>query len=185
MEIAYIGMGSNLDSPAGGPEATLAAAAVRLESLGRMIGRSSLYSTEPVGFRDQPRFLNAVMALETGLDPRSLLQGLLEIEKEFGRDRSAGIPNGPRTLDLDILVYGNERISEPGLEIPHPRMGERAFVVIPLAELASNDEAGRMPEILRTLLRTSHPFSPGQSHAVVRVQSDVWRARRIAADSGG
>ena len=70
--------------------------------------------------------------LETDLDPRALLQGLLRIEQEFGRDRSAGIRNGPRTLDLDILVYGDERISEPGLEIPHPRMEEREFVVIPL-----------------------------------------------------
>ena len=185
MEIAYIGMGSNLASQAGDPEATLAAAAERMESLGRVTGRSSLYSTEPVGYADQPRFLNAVAALETDLDPHSLLQALLRIEKEFGRDRSAGMRNGPRTLDLDILVYGNERISEPGLEIPHPRMGERDFVVIPIAELASNDQTAGRPEAVRQLLRTSPPRSPGRSNAVVPVQSAVWRARRIAVDSRG
>src|SRR5579863_7423074 len=127
MQTAYIGMGSNLASWAGDPESTMVAAAARLEDLGRVDGRSSLYSTEPVGIATQPRFLNAVVALETDLEPRALLKNLLRIEKEFGRDRSSGIKNGPRTLDLDILVYGDRRISEPGLEIPHPRMGERDF----------------------------------------------------------
>ncbi len=175
MRRAYIGMGSNLHSQAGNPEATLAAAAARLESLGRVTGRSSLYSTEPVGFADQPRFLNAVVALETGLDPHALLQGLLRIEREFGRDRTIEIRNGPRPLDLDILVYGDERISEPGLEIPHPRMAEREFVLIPLVELASNVQKAGMPEIVRGLLRT-FPRSPGHSNAVVPIQSLFWRA---------
>lgn len=179
MHTAYIGMGSNLASPAGDPEATLAAAADRLESLGGVIGRSSLYSTEPVGFADQPRFLNAVVALATELDPRALLDGLLRIEREFGRNRSSGIRNGPRTLDLDILVYGNERISEPGLEIPHPRMEERDFVVIPLVELASSNPSAETPDIVRRLLRKSPGRSPGQSHAVVRVQSAVWHAGAV------
>lgn len=186
MHTAYIGMGSNLSSQAGSPEATLAAAADRLASLGRIVGRSSLYSTEPVGLTAQPRFLNAVIALETGLAPYSLLQELLRIEKEFGRDRSAGLRNGPRTLDLDILVYGDERISEPGLEIPHPRMEERDFVVIPLVELASKESNAAMPETVRRLLRTSPGRSPTQSNAVVPVQSAVWRAHgfRNADDSG-
>jgi 2-amino-4-hydroxy-6-hydroxymethyldihydropteridine diphosphokinase len=174
-------MGSNLPSQAGNPEATLAAAAARLESLGRVTGRSSLYSTEPVGIADQPRFLNAVVALETVLNPLALLQGLLQIEREFGRDRTMEIRNGPRSLDLDILVYGDERISEPGLEIPHPRMAERDFVVIPLVELASNDQTAGMPEIVRRLLRTS-PRSPGHSHAVVPVQSAIWRPHPRGAD---
>jgi 2-amino-4-hydroxy-6-hydroxymethyldihydropteridine diphosphokinase len=107
MRTAYIGMGGNLASWAGAPEATLAAAALRLESLGRVARRSSLYSTAPVGFAAQPRFVNAVVALETELEPRKLLEGLLAIEQEFGRDRSAGIANGPRTLDLDILLFGD------------------------------------------------------------------------------
>src|ERR1035438_6603071 len=87
MRTAYIGMGGNLASWAGTPEATLTAAALRLESLGRLTRRSSLYLTEPVGFAEQPRFVNAVAALETELAPRELLDGLLAIEKEFGRDR--------------------------------------------------------------------------------------------------
>src|ERR1700675_2751807 len=103
MQTAYIGMGANIPSPAGPPEATPPAAVERLNSIGRVVCRSSLYSTAPVGFADQPRFVNAVIALETDLSPASLLAVLLRIEREFGRDRSAGIPNGPRTLDLDIL----------------------------------------------------------------------------------
>src|SRR5579864_9302620 len=174
MQMVFIGMGSNLASPAADPEATLAAAAERLETLGRLLGRSSLYSTEPVGFAGQPRFLNAVVALETDLDARRMLERLLQIEKEFGRDRSAGVRNGPRSLDLDILVYGDERISEPGLEIPHPRMHERDFVVVPLVELASNDPTATMPLAVRDLLRTSHKESPGRSDAIIPVQSAVW-----------
>lgn len=190
MQTAYIGMGSNLPSWAGGPEATLVEAASRLESLGRVVGRSSLYSTEPVGFADQPRFLNAVVALETELDPHALLGGLLRIEQEFGRDRSAGIRNGPRTLDLDILVYGDERISEPGLEIPHPRMGERNFVVIPLAELASNEQTAGRPKAVSQLLQTFLKRPPGRFHAVVPVQSAVWCAHGVQhsahfPDAGG
>src|SRR5215469_2920321 len=169
MHTAYIGMGSNIDGPAGNPETTLAAAAERLESLGRVIARSSLYSTEPVGFADQPRFLNAVVALETDLTPRALLDALLRIEQEFGRNRFSAIRNGPRTLDLDILVYGDERISEPGLEIPHPRLDERDCVVIPLVELASNDPEAATPGIVRRLLQTSSGRSPGSSNAVVPV----------------
>ncbi len=143
MRTAYIGMGGNLASRAGSPEATLAAAALRLESLGRVVSRSSLYSTEPVGFADQPRFVNAVVALETDLEPRSMLEGLLSIEQEFGRDRTAGFVNGPRTLDLDILLFGNVITSEPGLEIPHPRLAERTFVLVPLCEIAPrNLDAG-------------------------------------------
>src|SRR5271170_2064728 len=107
MRTAYIGMGANLPSRAGPPAATLAAAAGRLESLGRVVNRSSLYSTEPVGVAGQPRFVNGVVALDTELEPRALLDGLLAIELEFGRDRSAGILNGPRTLDLDILLFGD------------------------------------------------------------------------------
>ena len=179
MQTAYIGMGSNLSSWAGGPEATLAAAASRLQSLGRLVSRSSLYSTAPVGYADQPRFLNAVVALETELDPHALLQGLLRIEQEFGRDRSAAIRNGPRTLDLDILVYGDERISEPGLEIPHPRMEERDFVVIPLVELASKEQPAGRPKAVSQLLRTFLKRSPGPSHEVIPVQSTAWRAHGV------
>ena len=114
MRKANIGMGANLASRAGAPEETLAAAAVRLASLGRIASRSSLYSTEPVGYAAQPRFVNAAVELQTALTPRQLLNGLLAIEQEFGRDRSAGIANGPRTLDLDILIFDDLRSVSQG-----------------------------------------------------------------------
>ena len=172
MRTAYIGMGGNLASWAGPPEATLAAAALRLESLGRVICQSSLYSTKPVGFAAQPRFVNAVIGLETELKPKELLRNLLAIEKEFGRDRAAGIRNGPRTLDLDILLFGELEISDSGLEIPHPRLAERAFVLIPLNEIAPNAVvplAGTVAQLLEGL--------QAKSDAVVRVKSDAWEVR--------
>lgn len=176
MRTAYIGMGGNLASWAGQPEATLAAAALRLEALGRVVCRSSLYSTEPVGFAAQPRFVNAVVALETELEPIELLRSLLAIEKEFGRDRAVGIRNGPRTLDLDILLFGNLEVSEPGLEIPHPRLAERAFVLIPLNEIAPDavvPQAGNVAQLLENLLQGAQT----EADAVVRVQSDAWETR--------
>ncbi|MGD0730516.1 MAG: 2-amino-4-hydroxy-6-hydroxymethyldihydropteridine diphosphokinase [Terracidiphilus sp.] len=176
MRTAYIGMGSNLASWAGTPEATLAAAAQRLEFLGHVISRSSLYSTKPVGFAGQPRFINAVVALETELEPRELLEGLLAIEQEFGRDRAASIPNGPRTLDLDILLFDDLKISEPGLEIPHPRLAERAFVLIPLCEIASQNFDARSGKTVSQLLISLLPGTDSEDDAVAQVQSDGWRA---------
>ena len=175
MRVAYIGMGGNLASWAGTPEATLAAAAVRLESLGRVTLRSSLYSTEPVGFAAQPRFVNAVAALETELEPRALLEGLLAIEREFGRDRTAGIANGPRTLDLDILLFGDLKISEPGLEIPHPRLNQRAFVLVPLNEIAPMDLDAGFGKTVSQLMHSLFPDSESATDAVVQVESGCWR----------
>lgn len=176
MQTAYIGMGGNLASWAGPPEATLAAAAVRLETIGRVICLSSLYSTDPVGFAEQPRFTNAVVALETDLEPRELLRHLLAIEQEFGRDRTAGIPNGPRTLDLDILVVGDLRVSEPGLEIPHPRLAERAFVLVPFNEIAPQVVDASHGKTVTQLLHTLLKNPESEAHAVVRIESEVWRA---------
>lgn len=136
METAYIALGSNLPSPAGSPRQTLDAAILRLAGLGRVVARSSYYSTEPVGYADQPEFLNAAAALETKLDPHPLLNRLLAIERSLGRDRTNAIPNGPRTLDLDLLLYGNRIIRTESLQLPHPRMAQRAFVLQPLAEIA-------------------------------------------------
>lgn len=176
MRTAYIGMGGNLVSWAGTPEATLAAAALRLESLGRVACRSPLYSTEPVGFAQQPRFVNAVLALETELEAHALLDGLLAIEAEFGRERAAEFANGPRTLDLDILLFGNLIISEPGLEIPHPRLSERAFVLIPLNEIAPHAIDPRCGITVAQLLQSLFPDSESETHAVVKIHSDGWRA---------
>jgi 2-amino-4-hydroxy-6-hydroxymethyldihydropteridine diphosphokinase len=136
METAYIALGANISSPAGSPRETLGAAILRLGELGRVLSRSSLYETAPVGYTDQPAFLNAAAAVQTTLEPEALLSHLLAIERSFGRDRSYGIPNGPRTLDLDILLYGDRILNTQSLQIPHPRMTERAFVLIPLAEIA-------------------------------------------------
>jgi 2-amino-4-hydroxy-6-hydroxymethyldihydropteridine diphosphokinase len=176
MRTAYIGMGGNMASWAGTPEATLAEAAVRLESLGRVTCRSSLYSTEPVGFDEQPRFVNAVAELDTELDPRELLQGLLKVEQEFGRDRSVGFANGPRTLDLDILLFDDLKIDEPGLQIPHPRIAERAFVLVPLCEIAPRTVDAGSGRTVSQLLDSLQRNAESETHAVVPIQSNRWRA---------
>jgi 2-amino-4-hydroxy-6-hydroxymethyldihydropteridine diphosphokinase len=130
---AYVGLGSNL----GDREATIRAALAELDAAAgvRVEAVSRLVETEPVGYREQPRFLNGVAALETELAPRALLDLLLAVEARFGRDRDAVPAQGPRTLDLDLLVYDGLELDEPGLRIPHPRLHERAFVLGPLAEL--------------------------------------------------
>jgi 2-amino-4-hydroxy-6-hydroxymethyldihydropteridine diphosphokinase len=130
---AFVGLGSNL----GDREATLRRAAEELRRLPATEIRavSAFRDTEPVGILDQPRFLNGAVELETELAPRALLDALLEIERRLGRAR-AGVPaGGPRTIDLDLLVYGSDRIDEPGLRVPHPHLHERRFVLEPLAEL--------------------------------------------------
>lgn len=123
MTRAYVGLGSNL----GDREGTILAAAERLGP-DRL---SPIVETEPWGYADQPRFLNAVAELETDLTPRGLLDRLLAIERELGRVR-AGPRYGPRTIDLDLLLYGDEEVDEPGLTVPHPRLFERLFVLEPL-----------------------------------------------------
>jgi 2-amino-4-hydroxy-6-hydroxymethyldihydropteridine diphosphokinase len=138
---AYVGLGSNL----GEREATLWKA---LEGLGategiEVLAVSSFRETDPVGVVDQPRFVNAAAALETSLSPRELLERLLDVERSLGRDRAVEERWGPRPLDLDLLLYGGESIDEPGLEVPHPRLTERAFVLEPLLEL---DPDLRLPD---------------------------------------
>ncbi len=184
METAYIGMGGNLASWAGTAEATLTAAALRLQMLGRLTGRSSLYSTEPVGFAEQPRFVNAVAALETELGAHALLKGLLGIEQEFGRDRSAGFQNGPRTLDLDILLLGGLKVSEPGLEIPHPRLAERLFVLTPLCEIAPRLVDPASGKSMSQLLHALEGASVGKDHAVVKIEFGGWRAGGAGVGAG-
>lgn len=129
---AYIALGSNLDDPQRQLRSALAALAALPDT--RLVRASSFYRSAPVGYADQPDFVNGVAAIETGLAPRALLEALLAIERRHGRVRD--FLNAPRTLDLDIIAYGNRTVDEPGLAIPHPRLHERAFVVIPLAEIA-------------------------------------------------
>lgn len=131
MQTAYLSLGSNVGERAG----NISRAIEELAAAGGKISRKSLlYETEPVDFLDQPWFLNCAIALETDLAPRTLLEGLLEIERSMGRTRSQ--QKGPRVIDLDILLYGDRAIHEPGLQIPHPRMAQRRFVLVPLAEIA-------------------------------------------------
>jgi 2-amino-4-hydroxy-6-hydroxymethyldihydropteridine diphosphokinase len=170
MPLVFIALGANLPSPAGPPDATLAAAVERLASLGRITARSSLYSTAPVGFADQPRFLNAVVALETSLAPHKLLDALLNIEHEFGRDRTASIPNGPRTLDLDLLLYDDLVLSEIGLEIPHPRLAERAFVLVPLHEIAPHARDPRSGLTISQLLVQLNPDRESITPSVIPIE---------------
>lgn len=131
MTRVFLGLGSNLGNRL---EYLQQAIGLLEESPGVMIVRvSSVYETEPVGFKEQGRFYNAVTEIETSLSPRDLLKLILDIELRLGRVRTR--PWGPRTIDLDILLYGDEVIEEPDMIIPHPRMVERAFVLIPLLEI--------------------------------------------------
>ncbi len=135
-ETAYIGLGSNLPSIVGGPKATLIAAIERLGTLGTVTARSSFYETEPVGNTNQPQFINAAVAIQTELQPIELLDRLLAIEREFGRDRAQTPAKGPRTLDLDLLLMGDCVLNDNRLTLPHPEMASRRFVLAPLAEVA-------------------------------------------------
>jgi 2-amino-4-hydroxy-6-hydroxymethyldihydropteridine diphosphokinase len=126
MTTAYVGLGSNL-----GDRERLIRQAAELIGAARL---STLIETEPWGYANQPLFLNAVAELETPLTPRQLLDHLLDVERRLGRER-VGAQWGPRTIDLDLLLFGDQMLDEPGLVVPHPRLTEREFVLKPLAEL--------------------------------------------------
>lgn len=130
--IAFVGLGSNLEDP----RSQLLRAFAELETLPdtRLIARSSLYRSAPLGNPDQPEFVNAVAKIATALTPQTLLQALLQIEHRHGRERI--FRNAPRTLDLDVLLYEDVQLHEHGLTIPHPQMHLRAFVLQPLLEIA-------------------------------------------------
>ena len=152
MTRAYVGLGSNL----GDREQTLRRA---LELLAEdpaidVVAVSSFRETEPWGYADQPRFVNAAAAVDTSLSARALLERLLVVESALGRTRGEGPRYGPRAIDLDLLLYGEERLEEPGLTLPHPRLHERAFVLEPLAELDERLEVpgkGRVHTLLARL----------------------------------
>jgi 2-amino-4-hydroxy-6-hydroxymethyldihydropteridine diphosphokinase len=151
---AYVGIGTNLGDRLGNAERALAA----LQSLGSIARISSWYRTEPWGKRDQPWFLNAVAALETAFEPRILLQRMKAIEKEVGRTR--GEHWGPRIIDLDLLAYDDIELAEPDLQLPHPLLRERAFVLVPLSEIDARF----------TALRDALP--PVELAGVVRVERE-------------
>ena len=132
MTTAYVGLGANIEDP----RRQLQTALQELKALTgtRLTAVSSLYRTAPIGHLDQPEFLNQVVEMDTGLAAEQLLESLRQIEQKHGRERP--FPNAPRTLDLDLLLYGDARIATPRLTVPHPRMHERAFVLKPLEEIA-------------------------------------------------
>jgi len=151
MEQVYVGLGSNLADPRAQVERASRALAALPQT--RLVQRSRLYRSAPWGRADQPEFVNAVVALQTELTPREMLEALLKIERAAGRARDA-TRWGPRVLDLDILMFGDRLIDEPGLHVPHPHLHERAFVLLPLAEIAPDlivPGHGRVDDLARRI----------------------------------
>ncbi len=152
LHTAYVGLGANL----GDRLATLRGAFHRLAELGPISAVSPIYETAPVGFAEQPSFLNAAIGLVTELEPQEVLVGLLHIEEHFGRERT--FPNAPRTIDLDLLLYDDAVIARPGLIIPHPRLHERPFVLVPLNDIAPDLRHPLHEQTIQDLLRRMGPI---------------------------
>jgi 2-amino-4-hydroxy-6-hydroxymethyldihydropteridine diphosphokinase len=153
-ETAYLSLGSNLGDRA----ANLRAALAKLDLAGRLLAVSAIYETQPVDFPDQPWFLNCVAAIETEKTPQELLQFALQIEAAMGRLRLR--KNGPRNIDIDVLLYGDRVVNEPGLKIPHPAMHRRRFVLEPLAEIAPG---ALHPELRKTATELLAELPAGQT----------------------
>ena len=144
MTRSFVGLGGNLEDPRAQIERALEL--LRAEEGVEVVAVSTLRETDPVGYEDKPRFLNGAVELRTTLSARELLERLLAIERRLGRVRGGGTRFGPRTIDLDLLLHGDEVIAEPGLVVPHPRLHERRFALEPLAELDPQlDVPGRGP----------------------------------------
>ncbi len=163
--VAFVGLGSNL----GDSVATLQAALRALDALPdtRVVRASRLYRTAAWGVTEQPDFINAVAMLHTSRAPQRLLADMLDIERHAGRHRLADGSDrwGPRTLDLDLLLYGEERVDEPGLHVPHPRLHERAFVLVPLAEIAPDAHIPGVGTAAQALARMATSEVEGVTYA--------------------
>jgi 2-amino-4-hydroxy-6-hydroxymethyldihydropteridine diphosphokinase len=153
-EVVYLSLGSNV----GDRSANLAAAIASLRSLGEVTSVSSLYETEPVGFTAQPWFLNCAVKLMTDKTPKQLLAGILDLEQKKGRVRAQ--KNGPRIIDVDILLFGESIVETKGLTVPHPAMHQRRFVLEPMAEIAPEL---RHPVLNRTIRQLRDALPPGQA----------------------
>jgi len=163
MPEVFVALGANLGDPAH----NLREAVIRLRALVDVQAVSSLYRTEPVGLREQPDFLNAVLRGSTSRTPRELIEGFVAIERELGRVRVD--PMGPRTVDLDLLLYGTEVLEAAEVTVPHPRMPERRFVLVPLTEIA----AGVVhPALGRTAAQMLRDLP--QAERVERVEIEGW-----------
>jgi 2-amino-4-hydroxy-6-hydroxymethyldihydropteridine diphosphokinase len=147
LETIYLGLGTNV----GERRANLRGALDELNQLVTITAVSAIYETDPVGYADQPRFWNIVAAAQTTLAPVELLERIIGIEKQMGRERT--FRNAPRIIDIDILLYGDAVLNEPDLELPHPRMTERAFVLAPLVEIAPNLTHPLTRKLYRDMLR--------------------------------
>jgi 2-amino-4-hydroxy-6-hydroxymethyldihydropteridine diphosphokinase len=172
MTVAVLGLGGNV----GDVRATMAAALDRLAAIPgiRIAAVSALYSTPPWGKTDQPDFLNAAALLETGLPPRGLLDAVLGVERALGRERQERW--GPRTIDIDILLYGEERIDEPGLSLPHARLAERAFALLPLADV--------LPAARFSGRAVGEWLAEADVGGVARVAGPEWREAAAPAAAG-
>lgn len=163
MPIAAIALGSNLTSSVGDSAATIWEATRRLEALGHVLAVSHLIETEAVEVVDQPRFTNAALLLDTSLPALDLLQGMLALENDLGRVREGVVRKGPRTLDLDLLLYDDLVLNSGALTVPHPAMHEREFVLAPLAEIGGHLRHTvlnrSVVELLESLRRRRHAHS--------------------------
>ena len=155
-KIVYLSLGSNVGDRA----ANLRAAISHLNALGEVVSISTFYETEPVENTAQPWFLNCAVKLDTERMPKQLLSALLRIELQHGRNRARQAPKGPRTIDLDILLFGNSVIGTPSLTVPHPAMHQRRFVLQPLSEIAPEV---RHPVLKRTIKELLNALPPGQT----------------------
>jgi len=153
---AYLSLGSNQ----GDRVANLRSAIGALQTLGRVVAESSFYETEPVEYTQQPWFVNCAVALETDKMPKQLLSAVLKIERQMGRRRSASVPKGPRLIDIDILLFGTAVVDTPELQIPHPAMHKRRFVLEPLAEIAPD---ARHPVLNRSIRELRDALPQGQT----------------------
>jgi 2-amino-4-hydroxy-6-hydroxymethyldihydropteridine diphosphokinase len=174
MARVFLALGANLGDRSG----TLRQALVDLSDVGQIVRVSSLYETEPVGYADQPRFLNAVAILETDLAPNELLEQTSAVEQAYGRRRT--FANAPRTLDIDILLYDDQIIQSARLTIPHPRLQDRAFVLVPLAEIAPDVHHPLSGKTARDLLQRL----TGEERDEVRVlRGPGWISELVAGKS--